>query len=230
MSFFSVSRRSAKSLLRSPAFTLVEITLLSLGIAASTTMFTLIGELLLFPFPYREPDRLVMLWESNPALSGITANRVPVAWVNLQAWRTQNHSFEAIEAFQINMGFNLTGLSAPEYVTAARGTPGFFQMLGVNAAFGRTFLPGDDVPGSNPTVILTHGFSKTHFGDALPLGRVLLLDDVPYTIIGILPDGFHLPALSEGISEYKPELWVPLQAPSATDAPQIVKLRRFRVC
>ena len=230
MSFVRTLFHSLKNLLRTPVFAMIVIALLSLGIAASTAMFTLLDELLLFPFPYREPNQLVMLWESNPALSGITANRVPVAWANLEAWRNQNHTFEAIEAFQINMGFNLTGLTVPEHVTAARATPAFFQMLGINPAVGRTFLPGDDAPGANPTVVLTHGFSRIHFGDSVPLGRVLVLDDVPYTVIGVLPDGFHLPALSEGISEYKPDLWVPVQRPSATDPPQMTKLRRFRVC
>src|SRR5207249_4157939 len=107
---------------------------------------------------------------------------------------------------------------------------GFFQMLGVDAALGRTFLPGDDTAGANPTVIVTHAFSNKHFGKASPVGRTLLLDGVPYSIIGVLHSEFHLPALFEGIAEYKPDIWVPLPAVSITDPPQIAKWRRLRVC
>lgn len=230
MPFFRALPHSFRSLLRAPLFFTSMVAVLALGIAISTTSFTLVDQLLLNPFPYRTPDELVMVWEANPSLSGITAKRVPAAWTNLQAWQQQNHSFQALEAYQQSVGFNLTGLKIPERLTAARVTPGFFSMLGMNAALGRTFLPGEDQPGANPSVILSYTFWTTHFGDTSPLNQKLLLDGVPYDIIGVLPNQFHLPALFEGISEYKPDVWVPQTKVSATDDPQMAKWRRFRVC
>lgn len=230
MPFFRSLLHSFRFLSRNPTFAAPTIVVLSLGIAANTSVFTLIDELLINPFPYRDPNRLVMTWESNPTFSAVAADRVPAAWTNFDAWRTRSHSFEAIEAFQIRLGYNLTGLRTPERLTAAQATAGFFKMLGVNAAQGRTFLSGDDAPGAHHTVILTHAFSSNHFGNSSPLGKPLLLDSVPYTIIGVLPPEFHLPALDEGISEYKPDIWVPLTTVTAADQPRMAKWRRLRVC
>src|SRR5579864_2526455 len=98
MSFFRAIPYSLYALLRAPGFTIVAILVLALGIGTAVIIFTMADEFLLHPFPYPEASRIVMLWESNPALGGITANRVPVAWNNLEAWRTRNHTFQAMEA------------------------------------------------------------------------------------------------------------------------------------
>jgi predicted permease len=229
MSMFRVFVRSIRSLLRTPSFAVVVVLVLTFGIAASTTIFTLVDELVLYPFPYRDPTRLLMIWESNPALGAVAATRVQAAWNNFEAWRTQNRSFEAVEAFQINIENNLTGLKNPESLRVARSSPGLFAMLGVSPVLGRTFLPGDDTPG-NHTVILTQAFSANHFGNSDPLGRTLLLDGVPHSIIGVLPREFHLPALFEGSTEYKPDVWLPLAKVANTDPPQLAKRRRLLVC
>ena len=222
-------RYSLETLRRSPAFAIAAIVVLTLGIAANTIIFTLVDELLLNPFPYRQPDKLVMIWEANPARGGIAATRAPVAWANFHTWQAQNHAFEAMEAYEIFLGYNLTGRAAPEHVTAARATPGFFTMIGVNAAQGRTFLAGDDTPNGNPTVLLTYSFARKQFGDINPVNQRLLLDGAPYTITGVLPKQFHLPAFFEGVSEYKPDIWLPLPAVSATDPPDLAKRRRLVV-
>lgn len=230
MLFFRAVPRALRGLVRAPTFTAVVVVILALGIAANTTIFAVMDEVLFHPFPYRDPSRLVMIWESNSSRDGIAAKRGPTAWVNFDAWRNQNHSFAAMEAYQIFLGFNLTGLKTPERVRAARTTPGLFSMLGINAAVGRTFLPGDDDPNASRTVLLTYSFARTHFGDNSPLGRRLLLDGVPNTVIGVLSKEFHLPAIFEGISEYKPDIWVPLPKIAITDAPQTAQLRRLVVC
>lgn len=230
MNLFRAFRSSARALLRARTFTTVVILVLAFGIAVCTTVFTLVDELLLNPFPYRDPAHLVIVWESNPALGQLTASRMYTAWENFEAWKTQNHTFQDMEAFQIFLGFDVTGLKNPEHVIAARATPGLFQMLGVNADSGRTFLPGDDTPGTNATVILTRAFADKHFGSNNPVGHILSLDGTPYTVIGILPDQFHLPALFGGIAEYKPDVWLPLPRMSNTDSPQTAKRRQFVVC
>lgn len=230
MPFFRSLPHSCRSLLRAPGFFAAMVAVLALGIAITTTIFTLVDELLLNPFPYRNANELVMVWEANPSLSGITAKRVPAALTNFDAWQQQNQSFQALEAYQQGVGFNLTGLKIPERLIAARATPGFFSMLGTNAIMGRTFLPGDDTAGANPSVILSYAFWSKHFGQTNPINQKLLLDGVPYTIIGVLPRQFHLPALFAGISEYKPDVWAPLTKVSVADDPQMAKWRRLRVC
>lgn len=230
MSLFRAFISSVRALLRAPTFTTVVILVLALGIAVCTTAFTLVDELLINPFPYRDPNRLVMIWESNPALGQLTANRMYTAWVNFEAWRTENHSFQDMEAFQIFLGFDVTGLKTPEHVIAARATPGLFQMLGVDADSGRTFLQGDDTLGTNATVILTRAFADKHFGNSNPIGHILSLDGTPHAVIGVLPGQFHLPALFGGIAEYKPDIWLPLPRVSNADPLQTAKRRQLVIC
>ncbi|HEY6352533.1 MAG TPA: ABC transporter permease [Candidatus Angelobacter sp.] len=229
MTFFRSIPYSVRSLMRAPSFTATAIIVLTLGITANTTIFTLVDELLLNPFPYRDPQRLVMVWEANPARGGIAGERTPAAWSNFDTWRTENHVFEAMEAYEIFLGYNLTGLKTPEHVSAARATPGFFNMLGVNAAQGRTFLWQDDTPNAAPIVLLSEKFATKHFPVQNPLGQRLLLDGEPHNVVGVLPKGFHLPAFFEGLSEYKPEIWLPLRKVAANDPPQLATRRRLVV-
>ncbi|HEY6252007.1 MAG TPA: ABC transporter permease, partial [Candidatus Angelobacter sp.] len=215
--------------MRAPSFTATAIIVLTLGITANTTIFTLVDELLLNPFPYRDPQRLVMIWEANPARGGIAAQRTPAAWNNLKAWRTENHVFDGMEAYEIFLGYNLTGRQTPEHLSAARATPGFFNMLGVNAAQGRTFLWQDDTPNAAAIVLLTEKFATRHFPAQNPIGQRLLLDGQPYIVIGVLPKSFHLPAFFEGLSEYKPDIWLPLPKVAANDPPQLARRTRLIV-
>jgi putative ABC transport system permease protein len=229
MPFFRALPHSLRTLLRAPAFSAVVIVVLALGIAANTTIFALIDEILLNPFPYPKPQELVALWESNPSLGGISAKRVHVAWSNFEAWRARNRSFQSMEAIQANGSGNLTGFQSPERLSVAQATPGFFRMLGMNASVGRTFLPGDEMPGANRIVLLSYTFARTHFAKGVPLGQSLMLDDVPYTVVGVLPKQFHLPAVYQGLAEYKPDVWIPLPAVSANDASGAAKWRRLVV-
>jgi predicted permease len=230
MPFLAAFPYSLRALLRAPTFTTTVVLVLALGVGVNTTIFSVVDQVLLKPFPYEAPNRLLMIWESNPALGGISANRLPATSLNFDAWRSQNHSFEAMEAFQIHIAYNLTGVRQPENLKAARATPGLFQMLGINVFQGRTFSPQDSIAGAIPTVIVTYAFAQKHFGHDDPIGRTLLLDDIPFTLIGVLPEKFHLPALYQGIAEYKPDIWVALPAISITDPPQLAKRHRLIVC
>lgn len=229
MTFFRSIPYSLRALMRAPSFTATAIIVLTLGITANTTIFTLVDQLLLNPFPYRDPQRLVMIWEANPTRGGLAAQRTPAAWSNFDAWRTENHVFDGMEAYEIFLGYNLTGRQTPEHLSAARATPGFFNMLGVNAAQGRTFLWQDDTPNAAPKVLLSEKFATKHFPAQNPLGQRLLLDGLPHTVIGVLPKNFHLPAFFEGLSEYKPDIWLPLRKVAANDPPQLATRRRLVV-
>ncbi len=221
-------RYSLRSLANDPVFVSVVVLVLSLGIAANTTIFTVIDQVVLNPLPYRDPARLVMVWEANPSLGEPAGSRVPAAWSNFTEWRNQNQAFDAIEAFG-QASYNLTGLSNPEHLTAARATGGYFQMLGISAERGRTFSPDDTRPGANPVVLITEAFSNSHFAHKDALGQKLLLNGVPHTIIGVLPGNFHLPMFFQGAYEYKPDIWVPLPAVTAADPPAASKARRLFV-
>ena len=229
MTFFRSVTYSIHALMQAPSFTATAIVVLALGIAANTTVFTLVDELLLNPFPYRDPQRLVMIWEANPARGGMAAQRTPAAWSNFEAWRAQNHVFDGMEAYEIFLGYNLTGQQTPEHVSAARATPGFFNMIGVNAAQGRTFLWDDDTPNAAAIVVLSAKFAAKHFPAQNAVGEKLLLDGLPYTVVGVLPKKFHLPAFFEGLSEYRPDIWLPLRKVTAHDPPQLATRRRLVV-
>jgi predicted permease len=219
-------RYSLRSLARDPAFVLVVILVFSLGVAANTILFTVIDQIVLNPLPYRDPDRLVMIWEANPSLGEPQGSRVPAAWTNFAEWQHQADVFDSIEAYE-KAGYNLTGLGNPEHLIAARATSGYFRMLGVTAQRGRTFSPDD--AGKDSVVLISSAFADSHFARRNPLGETLLLNGAPHTIIGVLPTSFHLPMVYEGAYEYKPEIWVPLPPVTSAEPPAESKLRHLLV-
>ena len=220
-------RHSIRSLARDSAFVLSILMVLSLGIAASTTIFTMVDQVVLNPLPYKDPARLLMIWEANPSIGEPAGSRVAAAWKNFTEWQRQAQSFEFIEAYD-QIGFNLTGLGSPEHLLAARATSGYFQMLGVDARLGHTFSPADCAPGADPVVLITEAFAASHFGQSDPIGRKLLLNNSPYTIVGVLPRSFHLNLLFQGSYEYKPEIWVPLPPVTSAD-PGAAKIHQLLV-
>lgn len=219
-------RQAFRTLLRAPAFSGIVILILTLGIGATTTIFSVVHTVLISSLPYADPQNLVMVWERNPALGEpLPGSRVPAAWKNFEQWRAQNQVFEGIEAFD-RTNFNLTNVDKPEQLVAARATPGFFHLLQVDAQIGRTFNSGEDIAGANRVAVITDGFFESHYGrDRSVIGSTMTLDGVPYSIVGVLPAKFHLPSLWEGLTEYKPVVWVPLPAVTATDA-QDAQIRR----
>lgn len=218
-------RYSLRSLARAPVFTFVVIMVLSLGIAVNTTAFTVIDQLVFNPLPYKDPSQLVMVWERNPSLAEPAGSRVPAAWSNFVEWRAQSKSFQMIEAFE-RAGYNLTGAATPEHLTAARATGGYLQMLGISAKRGRILTPRDCEPGADAVAVVTSAFEKAHFANEDAVGRKLLLDGLPYTIVGVLPSNFHLPLLFRGSYEYQPDIWVPRPATTPAD---VSKFRRLFV-
>jgi predicted permease len=220
-------RYSLRSLARDPAFVLIVVLVFSLGVAANTILLTVIDQILLHPLPYRDPDGLVMIWEANHSLDEPQASRGRVAWNNFREWQTQTDVFDAIEAHEQSVEYNLTDRGNPERLVAARASTGFFRMLGVQTQQGRTFLPED--AGSNSVVLISAAFAKNRFARQNPLGEKLLLNGIPRTIIGVLPASFHLMSIFEGAFEYKPEIWVPLPPVTAADPPTETRVRRFLV-
>jgi putative ABC transport system permease protein len=189
-------RFAARSLWKSATFTSLAILLLAVGIGATSAIFSLIDSTLLRPLPFADPDRLIMLWERPP---GYTRNRVSP--LNFLDWSEQNHVFESMAAVT-SANRVLTGVTgAAERVPAQSVTTQFFDVLGIRPVAGRTFVSADAIPQPN-VVIVSERFWQSHLdGDPAALGRVIRLDGLPFTVIGILPTRFQILSASD--------LWTP---------------------
>src|SRR5205085_3106673 len=152
-------RYGARVLARNKGFTAVAVLTLALGIGANTAIFSVVNELLLRPLPYRDADRIVMLWEVTP--SGRHQNTT--SRKNFLGWREQSKSFEAIAAFS-DQRANLTGAGDPEEVPMQIASSGLFNVLGVDAVVGRTFTKDDVQPGAPAVAVLGYGLWQRKFG------------------------------------------------------------------
>jgi predicted permease len=180
-------RYGARILLKNPGFTLVAVLTLSLGIGANTAIFSIVNAVLLRPFPYKAPERLMIVQERFSANAGIT-----VSYPNFVDWRAQNTVFEAISAVRGNENFNLTGAGEPERLQGRLVSAEFFSILGTRPLLGRDFLADDDHPGATPAVVLSYGFWQRRFGaDQSVIGKRLTLNNQSFTVIGILPANFQ---------------------------------------
>jgi putative ABC transport system permease protein len=194
-------------LAKSPAFTLVAVIALGLGIGANTAIFSVVNAVLIRSLPFRDPNRLVMVWENNRN-RGRDQNVISPA--NYQDWREQNTVFESMCAMFDNRS-NLTGVDDPEELPTQVVEPNFFELMGAGAAIGRTFTPEEGRMGNDQVVVLSQGLWKRRFGgDPAVVGKTIKLSGQDFTIVGIAPPDFRL-LISQGSFTGKPaELWMPL--------------------
>lgn len=196
-------RYAVRTLLKAPGFATVVVLTFALGIAAITTVFSVVNAVLLRPLPYSEPDRLVRLYQTFHGGRGIG----PVSFPNFRDWRDQTRSFEDLAAY-FPQNLNLQGVDHPERLSVVAATVNLFGLLGVLPQLGRTFLPGEDEPGAGQVAMLSDGMWQQRFGaDPAVVGQSLMLDGDTYTVVGVLPPDFRFPAGRSG-----PDLWVPLKA------------------
>ena len=199
---------AARTLRRSPGFSLIAIAVMALCIGATTSLFTVVRSVLLRPLPFRDPGRLVMLYEHfrDARSNGEGFNYNAVAPADYYDWRAQTHGFEDMAAGR-GAGFSLTGEHGelPESVNASGGTWNFFSVLGVQPVFGRTFVESEDRPDGSAVLLTWNLFERRFAGDASIVGRQIHLDGKPYTVVGVLPQGFTYP-------DAKVQLWVPYQS------------------
>jgi putative ABC transport system permease protein len=180
------ARFAFRSCRRSPAFTVIVVTTLALGIGASTAIFSVVNAILLKPLPFPEPDRLLWINEITP-----DGRAMSVSWPNYLDWRARAHSFEVLAASRSNP-VTWTGASDARRVEGRRVTYNFFDALGVPPALGRPFVEADDRPGAPPVAIVTHDFADRQLGGAASaLGQTLTLDGRPFTVVGVLPPHFR---------------------------------------
>jgi putative ABC transport system permease protein len=184
-------RYGARMLLKQPGFTLVAVITLALGIGANTAIFSVVNAVLLRPLPFKESERLVMVWNKGAEAAG--GDRTPLCVADLLDWRAQNRSFEGIGALQ-NGSFNYTGGDVPEQVRGASVTANFFSLLGVGVQLGRDFQSSDEQVGAQRVVLLSDRFWRTHFGaDRQVVGRNINLSGVSTSIIGVMPPNLNFP-------------------------------------
>lgn len=178
-------RYGARMLRKTPGFTLVAMFTLALGIGANTAIFSMINSVLIKPLPYPDAEQLMQVWETLP--SGQT-NSVSAAV--FKDWREHSSQFAHV-AISKGVRLNLTGGGAPETVAGVQVSTEYLATLGVAPALGRDFMAGEDaIGGNNQVVILTHQLWQSRFGrDAGVIGQTISLNQVPYTVIGVLPAG-----------------------------------------
>src|SRR5580658_568010 len=181
---------AVRMLAKSPGFSLAAILSLAIGIGANTSIFSIINALLLRPLPYRDAERLVILWNRSPGLN-ITED-----WFSTAQYfdvKTGHHGFEQV-AIAIGGNYNLISRGEPERVGTIRISSNLLPMLGQSAALGRTFSADEDSPGRPATALLSHGMWERHYGaDPRIIGQSVTLNGLPYEVVGILPPSFSLP-------------------------------------
>ena len=182
---------AVRMLRRRPAFTGLAVTVLALAIGANTAIFSVVEGVLLRAPAFEDPGRLVFVWEARPAQNQI---RNVVASYNYARWRERATSFIGIAAFT-HSRVNLTGGGDPEQLDAARATGNLFAVLGVRPFLGRALADEDSRPQAAPVVVLSEGFWRRRFAaDPGIVGRSLVLDGRPTTVVGVMPQSFQLPA------------------------------------
>src|SRR2546423_5324767 len=226
--FLADLRFGARMLRKSPGFALTTIAVLALGIGANAAVFSVVDAVLLRSLPLREPERVVMLWEKNPALGGSIGERVPAAYTTFLEWQRQAMQFESIAGFE-DANFNLTSRPEPERIEGARASPNIFTLFGARPALGTSFDSAATDPSKTRVAVITDAFFRSHFGgERNALGQTLALNDLAYTIVGVLPPDFHLPAAREGQDQHSPKLWVPYDE-TATQNQAEAKRRKMQV-
>jgi len=193
-------------LLKRPGFTVIVVLTLALGIGANTTIFSAIDAVLLNPLPYKNPERLLVVWETNKQLGPEMWDRNEAAIGNFLDWRSHNQIFDQLGAL-FDTDMNLTGAGEPQRIKSCVVTTNFFQVLGVQPMLGRSFLPEAETPGSPFTVIISHDLWQRQFGsDPNIINKSLTLNAHQVAVIGVMPPGFEL----QFPTSKHVDMWVPM--------------------
>ncbi|MGH9632043.1 MAG: ADOP family duplicated permease [Bryobacteraceae bacterium] len=192
-------RFAVRTLFRQRTFSLTVLSLLAIGVAGTTAIFSVFNGLYLQPLPFDEPERLVNLDEKAPQWN---LERTGVAYPDFHAWREGNRSFEAVSVVQ-DIRPQISDESRAETLEGARATHDVLQVLRIRPQLGRWFLPDEDKPNGPRVAVLGHQLWLTRFGGSSgAVGQTIRIDSQPFTIIGVLPAGVDFPN--------RTEIWMPL--------------------
>ena len=191
-------RFGLRSLVKNRGFTALAVITLTLGIGANTAVFSMVNALLLRPYPFRDLERLVLISRSGNN-SGSEMRVTPAELMELER---ESSVLESVSAFQYKL-WNLTESGETEGIVACAVSPNFFEVIGMRAALGRTFLPEEGTPGRDQVVVINHGYWKRRFGaDPSIIGRAVSMNGRSYTVIGVMPADLQYPRAAD--------FWIPL--------------------
>ena len=186
-------RFAIRSLLGRPSFVIVAAMTLALGIGANAAIFSVVDATLIKPLPYANPERLVSVWTEGAMMPGV--------FVQV---RDGARTMEPIAGSSGGAAVSMTGASEPARLVQSEVTSRFFDVTGVRAEIGRTFLDGEDQPGRDRVVVLGHSLWQQRFGgEAKVIGRSVVVDGITRTVVGVMPSGFHFPSPTI-------DFWVPV--------------------
>jgi putative ABC transport system permease protein len=206
---FQDARIALRGYARRPGFTVVVLLTLALGIGANSAIFSVAESVLLRPLPYRDGDRLVHLWETQ---RNDPADLTEASYPDYLDWRAATEIFSGVEGYN-ETNVTVSDASGAARVSGNRVTPGFFRTLGVEPMLGRSFRIEEDTPDGSRVVILGYDYWwRRYGGDRGVLGRSILIDGRPWTIVGVLPRGFRFAPAGDA------ELWFPLGGSAQTRA------------
>ena len=210
------TKYAMRSLGRAPAFSFFAILTLALGIGATTTVFTVVNTILLHPLPASDPSHLVSLYTTDAKGQKQSGSLLPTAYLNLKDYQSRNTALSSAGGFSPPLVLTLTENSGSERLFGQLVTSGYFESLGLEPFKGRFFLPGEiSTPGSAPVAVLSYNAWKIRFHqDANIIGRIIVINEITFTAIGVAPEGFL------GVSAiFGPDVWLP-----ATMAAQVLPL------
>ncbi len=213
-------RFAARTLARTPGFTVVATLVLALGVGVNTGIFSVVNAVVLRPLPYPDPDRLVEI--HLPAPGGVP--RGPVSVIDFEDWRERSRVFEGMALVNtLSRGLTLAGDAEPEQLVTAYVHPAFFPTLGVEPERGRALRLDENVPGRDAVVVISHRlWTRRIGGDPAAAGRAVTLDGRPFTIAGVMPAGFRFPDAAT-------DVWAPESLIDASRAPRQRDTRYQRV-
>ena len=196
--FLQDVRYAFRTFVKYPGFAAVALLTLALGIGANTAIFSVVDAVLLKPLPFRQPEAVVALWETESA-----PGSYPLTGADYLEWRSGNAAFEDMALYSWPTTANVSSSGENEGATIVRTQANFFSLLGVGAQKGRTFAEGEDANGGSHVIVLSDAFWKKHFGaDPQVLGKQVRVNDEPYAVIGVMPAWYRVPGTAD--------FWVPL--------------------
>ena len=200
-------RYGLRLLRQAPAFTVIAICALALGIGANTAIFSTLDSVVLRALPYQDPDRVVMVFEDATRI-GFPRNTPAPA--NYFDWKAQNHVFTDMAAIRYR-GASVTGDGSPEQLKGQAVTPNFFSVLGVSPLIGRTFTEAEDRDGAQ-VVVIGYGLWQRRFqGDPAKLNTPMMMNGTKYSVIGVMPRDFVF-------RDHERDFWIPMQFTEAQKA------------
>ena len=211
-SVFGDVRYALRQLRKNPGFTTVAILTLALGIGANTAIFSVVDGVLLRSLPYRDPGRLVMVWERNSVV-GNPYNTVSPP--NFLDWQVRNSVFSGM-AYVCDVRNNLTGQGEPEEVVVQAVSANFFSVIGVEPILGAGFTPENGTKGHDDVVVLSFSLWQRRFaGDPKIIGKSILLNGKPQTVVGVAPENYAWLVKDGSLTGGKPQIWTPFVFPPA---------------